>query len=134
MHLVHSRRRLGCPFVFHHDGEPIKKFEKTRKATCKKAGLNGKLFHDFRRTASRNMVWSGISERVVMVITGHKTRSIFNRYNIVSDQDLKEAAIKQQPLSIFKNLPQRLQKRLQSPTSPLQLNKIVRKNGRGEEI
>jgi len=96
MRLVHSRRRLGCPFVFHHDGEPIRKFEKAWKAASKKVGLNGKLFHDFRRTAARNMVRSGISERVAMVITGHKTRSIFDRYNIVSDQDLKEAAIKQQ--------------------------------------
>src|SRR5918999_1422906 len=85
-----ANRRADCPYVFHRAGQPMKGFRRSWARAVRETGLTGMLFHDFWRSGIRNMVRAEVPECVAMAISGHKTRSVFERYNIVSGTDLRQ--------------------------------------------
>jgi integrase len=88
-------------FLFHEAGAPFADFRKTWRRACVAAKLGtideesgkytGKLFHDLRRSGIRNMVRAGVPQSVVMAISGHRTISVFLRYDITSTDDQRAA-------------------------------------------
>jgi integrase len=82
------------PLVFHRNGRPIASYRAAWRNACKAAGVPGRIPHDFRRTAVRNLERAGVPRSVAMRMTGHKTEAVYRRYAIVSESDLREAAKK----------------------------------------
>ncbi len=82
------------PVFTWENGKPVKDFRGSWEQMTKDAGVPNLLFHDLRRSAARNLLRAGINRDVAKRITGHKTESMFSRYNIVSETDLVEAAEK----------------------------------------
>ena len=82
------------PWVFHHGGRTLCDFHTAWRSACRKAGVPGRLFHDLRRSAVRNLERGGVSRSVAMKLTGHKTETVYRRYAIVSERDLGEGVQK----------------------------------------
>jgi len=134
-----TERRLGTiiPWVFHREGKPIRDFRSAWWAACKRAAvlkdaegkpveregkavivrpnLLGRIPHDFRRTAVRNLERAGVPRSVAMKLVGHKTESIYRRYAIVAERDLADGVAK---LATLRSTdPKEGRKVLQFPTS-----------------
>ncbi len=90
----HSRNWPDCPYVIQCAGKPVFDPRKTWQNACTAAGLPPLWRHDLRRSAVRNLDRAGVPQKVAMAISGHKTRHVYDRYNIVSSADLKDAAVK----------------------------------------
>jgi integrase len=99
------QREHGCiiPHVFHRTvtsrrrktirpGVPIKGFRRAWRTACRAAVVPGAIPHDFRTSAVRSLERAGVSRSVAMKMTGHKTESVYRRYAIVSEGDLRAAA------------------------------------------
>jgi integrase len=96
-HALASERAaaLGRPVVHvftRADGTPVRSFTKAWATACRAAGVPGRVLHDFRRTAVRNLLRAGVPERVAMQLVGWRSRQMLDRYHIVSTADLVAAA------------------------------------------
>jgi integrase len=89
--LLTQWQRKTTEFVCEHEGKRLGSFRKAWKTAVRKAGMPGLLLHDARRSFVRNGVRAQVPEKTVMAISGHKTRAVFDRYNIVSENDVVNA-------------------------------------------
>jgi integrase len=86
-----KRKDVNPEFIFGRKGKRMATFRVTWARACRSAGCPGRLFHDLRRTGVRNLIRAGVSRKVAMAISGHKTEAVFNRYDITAGDDLREA-------------------------------------------
>ena len=82
-----ARRDPGSSLVFHRDGIPVRRWRTAWRTACQAAGVPTRFLHDCRRTAARNLIRANVPERVAMLLTGHKSRAIFDRYNIFTSRN-----------------------------------------------
>jgi len=76
------------PYVFHRDGRRVRYIRRSWIRACESAGLGGRLFHDLRRSAVRQMERAGVPRSIQMKLVGLKTESIHRRYAITNEEDL----------------------------------------------
>src|SRR5205085_6220475 len=88
------------PWVFHRAGRPIRDFRAAWQEACRRSGVPGRLVHDLRRTAVRNLERASVPRSVAMKLTGHKTESAYRRYAIVCEADLREGVAKLAQLTV----------------------------------
>jgi integrase len=92
---IEARTGAAVPWVFHQlDGKRIKDYARAWSAACSRAGLEGKLVHDMRRSAIRNWERAGVSRSAGMAMSGHETSKVYERYSIADAAALLEAAEK----------------------------------------
>ena len=94
MRAIERERGVVVPHVFHRFGKPISSFREAWVRACERAGVEGRLVHDLRRSGARRLVRSGVPERTAMALMGHRTRSIFDRYCITNESDLADGVKK----------------------------------------
>ena len=92
--MAQSTRPPECPFIVSWRGEGISVVKTAWNKARERAKVPGLLVHDLRRTAVRNMIRAGIPEKQAMRISGHKTRSMFDRYDITDERDIQIAGQK----------------------------------------
>src|SRR5205823_5704998 len=101
---IGQRTGVPVPWVFQYaDGGKIGQYSGMWRRACKRAGQEGKLLHDCRRTAVRNLERAGVPRSAAMAITGHKTESVYRRYAIVDAASMREAAVKLAALHASEN-------------------------------
>ncbi len=86
-----EQRSPLCDRVFHRNGHPIKDFRAAWKTACRDSGIDGRIFHDLRRSGVRDMRRAGVPENVAMTISGHRSAQIFRRYDITGGRDTARA-------------------------------------------
>jgi integrase len=95
VYMIERATKRIIPWVFvYPDGSPIKDFRSSWENACHDAGVPGRLVHDFRRTAVRNLERAGVPRSAAMRMTGHQTEAIYRRYAITDSTMLQEAAAK----------------------------------------
>ena len=103
-HETLRREGIICPWLFFRGrGKPVKSLARAWRTACRQAGAPGRVPHDFRRTAVRNLERAGVPRKVAMMIVGHRTEAMYRRYDIVTAVKLNTAAVVTKSVTVDKN-------------------------------